>query len=177
MKEIERYLQLNITYTSAVVCYLKQNDEVLLGLRKKVSLGLGENLIAGIGGKVGDNPEIKDETFSEALIRECREEIGIKITSFEEMGKVRFIFPHKPKWNQVVKVYVVSKWEGIPQETEAIKPLWYKIDELPKEQMWDDNSYWVPKVLSGEKINIVFLYGEDNKVKEYEEGPCVEKNL
>ncbi|GIW62871.1 MAG: hypothetical protein KatS3mg090_0697 [Patescibacteria group bacterium] len=38
--------------TLAVVGYLVKKDEVFLGIRKKVSLGLGKNLISGIGGKL-----------------------------------------------------------------------------------------------------------------------------
>jgi len=168
MTEIDRYLETEPTLTRAVVCFLELEDKVLLGLRKKVSFGLGENLIAGIGGKVGDKPENKNETNREGLIREVKEEIGVKIKEFKDMGRVRFLFPNKPKWDQDVKVYLVSKWEGEPQKTEEIVPQWYKKDQLPKKQMWDDNLLWVPKVLKGERVNATFIYDENNqKVIEY----------
>ncbi len=166
MSKIDKYLNSGIVFTPVVVSYLVQNKKVLLGLRKKVSLGLGENLLVGIGGKVGDQPEYKDETTEQALVREVKEEICVTVTSYKKMGRVRFIFPHKPKWNQEVTVYVVDKWEGDPKETEPIKPMWFNIKELPTSRMWDDNAYWVPKVLLGEQIDAIFLYGEDNKVVE-----------
>jgi len=157
----------DIVFTPAVVCYLTDGSKVLLGLRKRVSFGLGENLISGIGGKVGDKPEYRNETPLEALRREVLEEIGVTIGNTTERGKVRFIFPHKPKWNQEVTVYVVETWVGDPFETEDIKPMWFDADALPKDRMWDDNSYWIPAVLSGECVDGVFLFDENNKVKEY----------
>ncbi len=59
--EIDRQLVL-VTFTPSVVGYLREGGRVCLGVRKKVSLGLGENLVAGIGGRVGDTPEVKSET-------------------------------------------------------------------------------------------------------------------
>lgn len=166
MEQIRAYLESSPVFTPAVVCFIRRGNEVLLGLRKKVSLGLGENLISGIGGKVGDSPEIQDESNQDALIREVREEIGVIVREFREMGRVRFIFPHKPLWNQDVRVYSVSQWEGIPQETDAIKPIWFAEGQLPVHRMWHDNGFWLPKVLAGESVNAVFLFGEDNKVIE-----------
>lgn len=52
MSEIDKYLNQVETLMKVVVGYPVKETRVLLGLRKKVSLGLGENLISGIGGKV-----------------------------------------------------------------------------------------------------------------------------
>ena len=76
--EIEKYLKTNPTFARAVVCYLLRGDEVLLGLRKLVSFGLGKNLVAEIGGKVGDIPENQGESDEEALTREVKEKIKVE---------------------------------------------------------------------------------------------------
>lgn len=144
-----------------------KEDEVLLGERKKVALDLGLGLLAGIGGKVGDEIEFAGESDEEALGREVMEEIRVKVLKYKYMGRVRFLWPHRPLWNQDVGVYVVTEWIGVPEETEAIKPYWFKQTQLPVDRMWDDNQYFIPKVLEGETINAVFLYGEDGRVREY----------
>lgn len=162
MNQIQKHLASDIAFTKAVVCYLKKGNKVLLGLRKRVSLGLGENLISGIGGKVGDTLQNQYESLEQALEREVLEEIGVSIKVFRKMGRVKFIFPHKLKWNQDVLVYVVESWEGEPTETQDIKPLWFDVDQLPFSKMWDDNRFWVPEVLKGKEVDAVFLYDEDN---------------
>jgi 8-oxo-dGTP diphosphatase len=164
MTLIEQYLKDNPVFIPAVVGFLINQDKVLLGLRKKVSNNLGLNLISGIGGKVGDSAEIANESTEEALAREFQEETGIKIVSPQNTGRVRFIWTHKPKWNQDVTIFIIKEWKDNPIETEAIKSEWYPINNLPKQQMWEDNLYWVPKILNGESIDAVFLYGEDEKV-------------
>lgn len=167
MNEIQKALGSKITFVPAVVCYFMQGDKVLLGLRKRVSLGLGENLISGIGGKVGDTEELQKETPEAALEREVFEEIKVRIKRYRKVGRVRFIFPHKPKWNQDVTAYIVEGWEGNPEETDDIKPEWFSISELPSSRMWDDNQYWVPLVLAGRVVDATFLFDENSKVKEH----------
>lgn len=169
MKEIDKFLA-SVTFTPAVVGYLRDGDKVCLGMRKKVSSGLGENLIAGIGGKIGDAPEIQNETSDEAMDRESNEEIGVQVLEKWEMGRVRFIFSHKPpdsQWNQDVRIYSITKWQGTPSETESIKPIWFDVGDLPWERMWEDNEHWLPRVLSGQRVDAIFLFRDDNKIAEY----------
>lgn len=166
MKTIADYLQENVSFTPAVIGYLIRNDKVLLGLRKKVSSGMGTNLIAGIGGKVGDAEEYKNETDDEALIREMREEITVTPTLFTKLGRVRFIWPDKLQWSQEVRIYTVQRWSGEATETHDIKPMWFPMNKLPFEQMWEDNIHWVPQSIAGEKVDKVFMIGNDNKTIE-----------
>ncbi len=156
----KEYLK-NIDFKLSTVGFVVQDDMVLLGLRKKVSDGLGHNLISGIGGKV----EI-GETDEQGLIREFQEEVGIIPIRFKSFGRVKFIFPNKPKWCHSVAIFVIEEWEGNSIETDEIKPLWCNRDEIPYEKMWEDNSIWVPKILKGEQYNGIILYGEDGKIKE-----------
>ena len=127
MTEIQKYLKSGVEFTPAVVGFLVKDSKVCLGQRLKVSLGLGENIISGIGGKVGDNPEIKNESHNEALVREFKEEVAVTPINYKEFGEIRFIFPHQPKWNQTVRVYRISSWLGEPRETEVIRPIWFRV--------------------------------------------------
>lgn len=166
---IDRFLAA-VTFTPAVVGYLIDKDKVCLGVRKAVSHGLGENLIAGIGGKVGDAPEIKNETPEQAMDREAFEEIGVKVIARQLMGRVKFIFSHKPSdssWNQDVMIYTITKWQGTPIETASTQPLWFNIHAIPWSKMWADNQRWLPKVLAGQPVNAVFLFNDDNEIADY----------
>jgi mutator protein MutT len=163
MKNLDYYIKQKPNYVKTVVCCLISKDMVLLGERKKVSMGLGQSIIAGIGGKVESG-----ETNKEALLREVKEEIGVTIKTCKKMGVVRFIFPFKPKWNQDNTIYISSEWADDPIETEVMKPQWYPINKLPESRMWDDNLYWMPQVLKGNKVDYTFLYGKKGKVIEFE---------
>ena len=161
MKTIKEYLYEKPKYHETVVGYICQENKVLLGIRKKVSFGLGEELIAGIGGKIEEG-----ETAVDALKREVKEEVEIEIEDIREMGRVLYLFPHKPNWNQRVTIYIIDTWHGDPSETDVIKPLWFHKDKLPNSRMWPDNLITIPLVISGKQIEGVFLYDENGKIIE-----------
>ena len=142
------------------VCFLVRNDperQVLLGFKKA---GFGAGKYAGIGGKVEAG-----ETVEAAAIREVEEEIGVKILleDLRFMGKVTFLFPSKPEWNQEVSIYMVEKWLGESGESNEMRPAWFKLDEIPYGSMWQDARKWIPPVLDGNKIKARFVFNEDNE--------------
>ncbi|MFN7160805.1 MAG: 8-oxo-dGTP diphosphatase [Candidatus Gracilibacteria bacterium] len=161
----KKVLELNARFVPAVVGFCLKEDQILMGLRKKVSMNLGENLIAGIGGKVGDEEAFKNETHEEAMIREAEEEIGIKITGMTQIGRIRHInVPEKSHYNMDITVFLIEEWEGEPVETDVIKPIWFHKDELPFERMWEAYQFWIPKVLAGKNVNALFLHQLDSKI-------------
>lgn len=162
MSKLHAYLNTKPALTRATVGYMVRGNRVLLGVRKRVSHGLGQSLIAGIGGKLEPG-----ETDEQALKRECMEEIKISITSYKHTGDVVYLFPHKPQWNQQVSLFIITEWDGDPRETEDIEPLWVNQSHLPKERMWPDNLYTIPAILAGETFEGAFLYRADGGIEEY----------
>ena len=161
MLTLDEYLQNEPQYVQAVAGFMVRDDQILLGLRKKVSNDLGANNYAGIGGKLEPG-----ETNDECLVREIKEEIDIDITGYEKYGRARFINPANPKWNMEGFFYLITEWEGTPTETEVIKPVWFDKDKIPFNQMFRDNKYWLPMLLENKHFEGVFLFGEDHEVKE-----------
>ena len=59
---------------------------------------------------------------------------------------------------------------SLTQETSAILlpvPVWVRIEEVPYHEMWEDDKYWLPAVLRGEKIYGRFFF-ERWRLKKWE---------
>ena len=139
----------------ATLCILVKENQILLGMKKR---GFGKGKYNGFGGKVSDN-----ETIEEAALRELHEEVKIKANELEKIAELTFIFPEKKEWDQVVHVFLVKSWDGEPIETEEMEPVWIDRDNIPYDQMWSDDKYWLPLVLQNKYVKARFLFEEDCK--------------
>jgi len=130
----------------ATLCFLLKNDQILLAMKKR---GFGEGKWNGVGGKVDEG-----ETIEHAALRETEEEIGVTAeeSDLEAMGILHFRSAWNEKLNWDVHVFILRTWRGEPQESEEMRPQWYPSNQLPFDNMWSDDKYWLPHVLAGEKI-------------------------
>ncbi|MDA1362644.1 NUDIX domain-containing protein [Glycomyces luteolus] len=150
-----------MTLTPMCLCLLTRRTpdgrrEVLLGRRKKLGMGTGK--VVGLGGHVEP-----DETAAQAAARETAEESGLIVAArdLREAANVVFRFPVRPEWDMRVAVFVGDRFTGDAYETAEIAPRWYPIDDLPVQDMWDDNRYWLPQVLAGQRLHAEFVFAED----------------
>lgn len=157
----ERYDEA-MTLPQVCVCYLTRSSpdgtqQVLLG-RKKKGLGLGN--IVGLGGKLEPG-----ESAIEAAVREIEEESGLSVAAgdLRAYGVLTYLFPFRPAWSQVSNVFVCSEWTGTPRESDELNPVWFDIDTLPVDDMWDDARHWLPDVLNGIPAHATFTFGADLK--------------
>jgi 8-oxo-dGTP diphosphatase len=146
--------------TETTLCLLIQGNppqRVLLGFKK---VGFGAGKYTGFGGKVRPG-----ETPSAAAIRELEEETGLQVRGAElqPMGQFSFLFPSRPRWSQLVHVFVAHSWEGTLKESREMIPTWFSVDEIPLERMWEDGAHWLPHILAGEPIQAHFTFGADNE--------------
>ena len=140
----------------ATLCIPLNGTQILLGMKKR---GFGVGKYNGFGGKLK-----LGETVEEATLREFQEESGLcsKSEHLKKMAEIDFYFPYKPEWNQTVHVYTISTFSGKPQETEEMAFQWFKRNEIPYHQMWDDDKYWLPLVLEGKCLNATVIFKDIN---------------
>lgn len=143
------------------ICFLMRDDHILLAMKKR---GHGEGKWNGVGGKAGDGESIK-----ETAIREAEEEIGVTPLNLVKVASIKFEFPPERNFDHESTVFFCDSWEGEPTETEEMRPRWFRKDEIPYDEMWQDDAIWLPKVLEGNLITAVVKSGAGDVMEHYTE--------
>lgn len=133
-------------------------SEICLAMKKR---GFGQGRWNGAGGKVDNGESIEDATK-----RETKEELGVEVGDIIKIAELDFAFAHKPEWNQTVHVYFCTEWTGEPLESEEMAPKWFDIAQIPYNDMWPDDIFWLPRVLAGDKVKAGFVFGEKDVILE-----------
>lgn len=137
--------------------FLVRDGQILLAMKKR---GFGAGNWNGVGGKLEPG-----ETVEQALVRECREEVGVTPLSWRKVAEHDFVQDATTEpWHMFVYAYITEQWEGEPTETEEMRPQWFSINEIPYSSMWDDDIYWLGRVLSGEQLRGEFTFDQNNKM-------------
>jgi 8-oxo-dGTP diphosphatase len=135
----------------ATLVFVIRDGRILL-INKKTGLGKGK--VNGPGGKVdpGETPET-------CAVRECQEELGITVSNLEYCGQHKFQFVDG--YSIHVWVYRTQDFDGVPSESREAKPLWVSVDSVPYEQMWEDDQFWLPMVVRGERFKTRWIFDGD----------------
>jgi 8-oxo-dGTP pyrophosphatase MutT (NUDIX family) len=144
--------------------FLVKEDTVLLAMKKR---GFGAGRWNGLGGKVNSG-----ESYEQAMKREAREEAGVTPVEYEKSAEILFDeYDGENKVQHYVEVFLCDAWDGEPIETEEMAPKWFDKGKLPLNGMWDDDRYWLPRVLAGEKLKCHFKLDSYDKVVWQRIGP------
>lgn len=135
----------------ATLLFVARGGEVLL-IRKKRGLGAGK--INGPGGRLEEN-----ETPLECAIRETQEELLINPLDIRPAGELFFHANDMPRIHG--HIFVAGNYEGTPTETDEAIPIWFRYEDIPFDEMWDDDRLWLPRVLAGESVQGFFTFVEE----------------
>jgi 8-oxo-dGTP diphosphatase/2-hydroxy-dATP diphosphatase len=92
-----------------------------------------------------------------------REESGLIVEKLEEIGVTTFQFLDTGKILEV-HIFNVLKYGGEMTETEEMNPKWFNFDEIPFNDMWPDDIYWMPLFLKGNKFKGEFVFEDNDKL-------------
>lgn len=137
------------------LAFLRRDDEILLAMKKR---GFGTGRWNGVGGKVEPHEDMQD-----SLIRECQEEIGVTPLEFTRVAVHDFVMHEgNEPWHMHVHVFIATKWKGKPREGEEVAPRWFKLRDIPYDDMWQDDIIWLPLVLRDKKLIATFMFDKDD---------------
>lgn len=126
-----------------VLIHDRPGDRVLLGRKKR---GIGEGRFNGFGGKIERD---KDDDVVSSALRELREEAGVDpdARGLSRRGVLSFHFRDTPSEVWETHLFSGEGVTGDPKETDEMEPRWFAVKEVPYEQMWQDDRFWLPSVL------------------------------
>ena len=99
------------------------------------------------------------------FVADSREEVGISVSNLEYCGQHRFQFVDG--YSIHVWVYRTRDFAGEPVETREAKPFWVPIDRIPYEKMWEDDRYWLPMLIRGQRFQARWIFDGD-RMLDYE---------
>ena len=132
-------------------------EKILLGKKKK---GFGQGKWNGFGGKIREG-----ETLPECAIRELWEESGLKanVEDLLWIGKINFVFQDQSHLDHPVDIFLLRNWQVNPSECEEMKPQWFSVGKIPFSEMWADDVYWFPKLISECQFEANCIYCPDGE--------------
>lgn len=117
--------------------YLERGKRQVLLAKKLRGFGVGK--WNGPGGKM--EAQDQGDIFATA-IRETMEEIGVTPVNLSLRGTLSFYFDEHESWNTEVHVFTSNHWIGTPSASEEMEPQWFHENEIPYEEMWEDDIIW-----------------------------------
>ena len=140
-----------------LVYILDGEGRVLLGKKKR---GFGIGKLNAPGGEVE-----KDEAPEVCAVRECHEEVGLELHEVEYGGYMDHYFAEEDVENLRIHVFLCRSFAGEPSESDEIAPEWFAVEDIPLDQMWDDDRYWLRNCLLGEKQYWSFWFENEKVVR------------
>jgi 8-oxo-dGTP diphosphatase len=138
----------------ATLLFVRDGGRVLL-IRKKRGLGAGK--INAPGGRLEPG-----ETPAACAIRELHEEVGVVAGPVRWGGEHRFQF--EDGYSLHVDVFTTTEHSGTPVETDEAIPMWFTEDEIPFDEMWEDDRLWIPHLLAGRRFSGRYIFDDDRMV-------------
>jgi 8-oxo-dGTP diphosphatase len=147
----------------ATLCYVmdKESNKTLMIHRVKRENDYHEGKWNGLGGKFDDG-----ESPEDCVIREVKEEAGLKITNPTMHGFVSFpLFDGKDDW--YVFIFTAEEFSGKLIDSYEGNLEWIPNNNLTELNLWDGDKIFLEWLFQDKFFSAKFVY-ENGKMKNYE---------
>lgn len=115
---------------NTTLCYLERGRDYLLLHRVKKENDCNRDKWIGVGGKFEDG-----ESPEDCMLREVREETGLRVTSYRYRGIVTFVSDVCPC--EYMHLFTADAWEGEEQVCDEGDLAWIRKRDFAALQMWE----------------------------------------
>lgn len=114
----------------STLCYIEKDGAYLMLLRNKKKIDENKGKWIGVGGKLEDG-----ESADECLLREVREETGLKLLNYEQRGRILF---ESDEWgSELMYLYTSDDFEGNIIECSEGELKWIPKTEIMDLNLWE----------------------------------------
>ena len=72
------------------------------------------------------------KTVAGAATRELEDDAGVRVCKdLQQLNHLTFLFPATLAWNQMVHVFLATRWKGRPTESAEMRPAWFPYSIFP----------------------------------------------
>ena len=115
---------------NTTLCYIRRGNEILLLHRIKMEHDENEGKWIGVGGKLEEN-----ESPDECLLREVREETGLRLTQWRCRGIVTFV---SDRWEgEYMHLFTADGFEGELSDCDEGELKWVPRSLIPTLPQWE----------------------------------------
>jgi len=148
--------------TFATLCYVFRGARVLLLLKAKGLFGGGK--WNAPGGKLATK-----ESPETGTVREVFEETGLRVQDLCFHGILNFYLGGSKRLDQTVFVFSSRSAKGRLKQSVEGRLSWFSRDQVPYDQMWDDDRVWLPLVFQGKSFVGNFYFSDGyQKLESYD---------
>jgi 8-oxo-dGTP diphosphatase len=138
-------------YKETVLCYIIKDDEVLMLKKKDIKDDMNSNKWLGVGGHIeeGEHPD-------DAILRETKEETGLTLTSYDQLGIIKFYMDGK--YSEKIYVYVGYEVKGelLPCDEGTLQ--FFKKEEILNLPLWEGDKIFLKPLLDNKKFKCNLYY-------------------
>ena len=151
-------LEIKKTSIKTVMIYLEKDNQYLMLYRNKKKVDINKGKYIGVGGHVEEN-----ETPSEAIVREVKEETGLDLLSFKERGIVYFVLNG---YEEEMYIYTSSDFKGEMITCNEGELYWISKDKIYEVPLWEGDRYFIDLLLKESPyFKMRLIYKDDVLIK------------
>lgn len=146
--------------TTTTLCYIENEGKYLMLHRVKKQKDINKGKWIGVGGHVEGQ-----ETPEECLVREVREETGLKLTSYKFRGLVTFIYNDSE--SELMCVFTADQYTGELIECNEGDLRWVDKAVVPSLPTWEGDKVFLDLLLSDDDrfFSIKLQYDGDKLIE------------
>jgi 8-oxo-dGTP pyrophosphatase MutT (NUDIX family) len=139
----------------ATICHIIRGRKLLL---KKANRGISIGKWNAPGGKseAGEAPE-------ECAKREVLEETGLRVSDLFNHGVLTFVMDGGKTVHTRAHLFSTRQVEGRAKSSDEGHVRWFPLGDIPLDEMWEDDIFWIPLMLRGIKFDATFTYDDENR--------------
>ncbi|MCL2558047.1 MAG: hypothetical protein FWE09_06175, partial [Treponema sp.] len=62
--------------------------------------------------------------------------------------------------------FFADAWEGEARSSAEADPFWRDLNDIPWDEMWEDDRHWLPQALAGKKLRGCYVFDGDKMLSQ-----------